>query len=109
MNTWKEFKKGEYKMKKLKNEYRSFLDDIEKNIKNKEDLDYIKERFVSFVDTVLDEMDSILEYKQEEMAKIEDTQKQLSEKMGQMQQVIDNIEKDIYTEDGFDFEIVCPY
>ena len=96
-------------MKKLKNEYRSFLDDIEKNIKNKEDLDYIKERFVSFVDTVLDEMDSILEYKQEEMAKIEDTQKQLSEKMGQMQQVIDNIEKDIYTEDGFDFEIVCPY
>lgn len=93
----------------LKNEYKSFLDDIEKNIKNKEDLDYIKERFVSFVDTVLDEMDSILEYKQEEMAKIEDTQKQLSEKMGQMQQVIDNIEKDIYTEDGFDFEIVCPY
>lgn len=109
MNTWKEFKKGEYKMRKLKNEYKSFLDDIEKNIKNKEDLDYIKERFVSFVDTVLDEMDSILEYKQEEMAKIEDTQKQLNEKMGQMQQVIDNIEKDIYAEDGFDFEIVCPY
>ena len=26
-----------------------------------------------------------------------------------MQQVIDNIEKDIYSEDGFDFEIVCPY
>ena len=83
-------------MRKLKNEYKSFLDDIEKNVKNKEDLDYIKERFVSFVDTVLDEMDYILDYKQEEMAKIEDTQKQLNEKMGQMQQVIDNIEKDIY-------------
>lgn len=96
-------------MRKLKNEYKSFLDDIEKNVKNKEDLDYIKERFVSFVDTVLDEMDYILDYKQEEMAKIEDTQKQLNEKMGQMQQVIDNIEKDIYAEDGFDFEIVCPY
>ena len=109
VNIWKEFKKGEDKMKKLKNEYKSFLDDIEKNIKNKEDLDYIKERFVSFVDVVLDEMDYILDYKQEEMEKIEDTQKQLNAKMGQMQQVIDHIEKDIYAEDGFDFEIVCPY
>lgn len=109
MNTWKEFKKGEDKMRKLKNEYKSFLDDIEKNIKNEEDLGYIRERFVSFVDAVLDEIDYILDYKQEEMEKIEDTQKQLSEKVEQMQQVIDNIEKDIYAEDGFDFEIVCPY
>ena len=26
----------------IKNEYKSFLDDIEKNIKNKEDLEYVK-------------------------------------------------------------------
>ena len=26
-----------------------------------------------------------------------------------MQGIIDNIEKDIYAEEGFDFEIVCPY
>lgn len=96
-------------MRKLKNEYKSFLDDIEKNVKNKEDLDYIKGRFTAFIDVVLDEIDYILEYKQEEMDKIEDTQNQLNEKIGQMQQVIDNIEKDIYAEDGFDFEIVCPY
>lgn len=96
-------------MRKLKNEYKSFLDDVEKNVKNKEDLDYIKGRFTTFIDVVLDEIDYILEYKQEEMDKIEDTQNQLNEKIGQMQQVIDNIEKDIYAEDGFDFEIVCPY
>lgn len=96
-------------MRKLKNEYKSFLDDIEKNIKNKEDLEYIKVRFASFLDVVLDEMDYILEFKQEEMNKLEDTQNQLSAKIGQMEQVIDNIEKDIYAEDGFDFEIVCPY
>ena len=29
--------------------------------------------------------------------------------MNKMQQIIDNIEKDIYSEDGFDFEIICPY
>lgn len=108
-NIWKEFKKGEYKMRKLKNEYKSFLDDIEKNIKDKEDLNYIQKRFASFLDVVLEEMDYILDYKEEEMQKLEDTQKQLDNKIGQMQQVIDNIEKDIYLEDGFDFEIVCPY
>ena len=93
----------------LKNEYKSFLDDIEKNIKNKEDLEYVKGRFTTFLDVVLDQMDYIMDYKKEEIAKLEDTQNKLSLQIGQMQQVIDNIEKDIYAEDGFDFEIVCPY
>ena len=78
----------------LKNEYKSFLDDIEKNIKNKEDLEYVKGRFASFLDIVLDQMDYIMEYKKEEIAKLEDTQNKLSSQIGQMQQVIDNIEKD---------------
>lgn len=93
----------------LKNEYKSFLDDIEKNVKNKEDLEYVKGRFASFLDIVLDQMDYIMNYKEEEMKKLEETQTELSARIEQMQQVIDNIEKDIYTEDGFDFEIVCPY
>lgn len=96
-------------MGKLKNEYKSFLDDIEKNIKNKEDLVYIKDRFASFLDVIMEQMDSITNYKKEEIEKLEETQKRLDEKMAKMQQVIDNIEKDIYAEDGFDFEIVCPY
>ena len=93
----------------LKNEYKSFLDDIEKNIKDKEDLEYVKQRFASFLDIVLDQMDYIMDYKQEEIAKLENTQNRLTSQINQMQQVIDHIEKDIYSEDGFDFEIVCPY
>ena len=96
-------------MKDIKNEYKSFLDDVEKKIKNKEDLDFVKLRFAQFVDVVLDKIDYIVDYKNEEMQKLEEAQKQIEEKMSKMQQVIDNIEKDIYVEDGFDFEIVCPY
>ena len=96
-------------MGKLKNEYKSFLDYIEKNRKNKEDLEYIKGRFASFLDVMLEQMDYIMDYKQEEIEKLESTQKDLDERLQKMQQVIDNIEKDIYAEDGFDFEIVCPY
>ena len=40
--------------------------------------------------------------------RLEASQKQIEDKMSRMQQVIDNIEKDIYDE-GFDFEITCPY
>ncbi len=96
-------------MRNIKNEYKSFLDDIEKNIKDKEDLEYIKKRFTSFLDIILDQMDNIIEYKKEEIGKLEEAQKQMEERMTKMQNVIDNIEKDIYAEDGFDFEIVCPY
>ena len=51
----------------LKSEYKSFLDDIEKNIKNKEDLEYIKKRFSNFLDIMLDQMDYISEYKKEQI------------------------------------------
>ena len=95
-------------MVSIKNEYKSFLDDIEKNIKNKEDLEYIKKRFADFLDVVLEKMDYILDYK-EEMNKLEEKQNQIEAKMAKMQKIIDNIENDIYSEDGYDFEITCPY
>lgn len=97
------------KMSLLKNEYKSFLDDIEKNIKDKDDLEYIKQRFSAFMDVVLNQMDSIMNYKDEKINELEKMQNELDARMAKMQQVIDHIEKDIYDEDGFDFEIVCPY
>ena len=93
----------------LRDEYNKFLSDIEKNLKNKEDLEYVKIRFSMFVDKVIDQMDMIMDYKEEKMNAIEEKQKEIDDKMGKMQQIIDNIEKDIYSEDGFDFEIICPY
>lgn len=96
-------------MTELKKEYKSFMDDIQKNIKNKEDLEYIQERFAKFLDVVLDQMDNLLNYKEEQMAELEKTQKDINEKIQKMQQTVDNIEKDIYEDDEYDFEIVCPY
>jgi DNA-directed RNA polymerase subunit RPC12/RpoP len=96
-------------MNDLKNEYKSFLDDIEKNIKNKEDLEYIKVRFASFLDVVLDKLEYIADYKASELKRLEEQQDKIEEKMSKMQKVINNIEKDIYTDEGYDFEIVCPY
>lgn len=92
----------------LKEEYKRFLEDVEKNLKNKEDLEYIKKRFSEFLDVILEKMENIMHYKEERMEEIEQTQLQLERKIDEMQKIIDNIEKDIYSED-FDFEIICPY
>ena len=96
-------------MAKLREEYNNFLKDIEKNLKNKEDLEYVKVRFSMFVDKVIHEMDMLVDYKTQKMNEIEQKQKEIDDKMSKMQQIIDNIEKDIYSDEGFDFEIICPY
>ena len=94
---------------KLREEYQKFLEDMEKNLKNKEDLNYVKARFSMFVEKVIDEMDMLIDYKEQRMMELEEKQKEIDGKIDQMQQIIDNIEKDIYSEEGFDFEIICPY
>ena len=96
-------------MIKLKDEYDKFLQDIEKEIKDEKQLEYIKVRFAMFVDKVIDKIDMILDYKEERMIELEEKQKEIENKIGNIQQIIDNIEKDIYSEEGFDFEIICPY
>ena len=96
-------------MAKLREEYKKFLEDIEKNLKNKEDLEYVKVRFSMFVDKVIDEMDMLVDYKAQKMSELEQKQKEIEDKMSKMQQIIDNIEKDIYSDEGFDFEIICQY
>ena len=93
----------------LKDNYTSFLEDIEKNIKNKEDLEYIKLRFADFLNVVLNQMDHIMNYKESEVENLEKKHKELEKKKKKIETIVENIEKDIYSDDGFDFEIVCPY
>ena len=82
---------------------------FEKNIKNLDDLNYIKERFAKFMDVVIEKMDQVLDFKNQELDHLLEMQKGLENRMDKMQRIIDNIEKDIYSDEGFDFEIICPY
>ncbi|MBR3002268.1 MAG: hypothetical protein IKF38_01675 [Clostridia bacterium] len=114
-------------MSELKKEFKSFMEDIEKNIKNKEDLDYVKNRTADFMNVVIDQMENVLNYKEEKISQIEKIQNDIEEKISNMQQDIADIEQEIYVEDedliydeisdiddleelsDYDFEIVCPY
>lgn len=96
-------------MKNLKQEYNSFVKDLKKNVKDPKDLQYTLTRFSDFFDVMLDQIELITVHNEKKFQEVEEKQKQLEEKTSRIQSVIDNIERDIYEEDGFDFEIICPY
>lgn len=91
-------------MSELKEKLQQFTKDIEENIESKKDLAYIKEKISELCMFFLDEMDKLVDdvaIKQEDMER----------KIAKMQNSIEKIEKDIYIDDeeGYDYEIVCPY
>lgn len=96
-------------MARLKDEFNNFLKDIEQNLKNEKDIEYVKERFAQFFDAVSEQIDCVLTYKEEKIKDLEDKQKDMFQKMEKMQHSLENIERDIYSEEAFDFEIICPY
>ena len=96
-------------MARLNDAYKKLVEDLNQNIKNKEDLAYVKEKLADFVDIVIQELNGVVRFKEDKMDQLEQTQRELDAKINKMQQILDNIEKDIYSDDGFDFEIVCPY
>ena len=78
-------------MAKLKKEFKSFLEDIENNLKNQEDLQYVKTRFEKFVDSIMDEIDMVVADQEDRMNELEENQKQMESKMSKMQEILDNI------------------
>ena len=90
-------------MSVFKDNYTSFLKDMEENIKNKEDLEYIKKRFEQLYNQIESSSSN------NKIAEMENKLKDLENKQNEIDEKVSNIEKDIYSEEGFDFEIVCPY
>lgn len=57
----------------------------------------------------MDDLNQQIEKLLKEMQEMKENQKIMAEKIEKMQQVINHLESDIYLDEGFDFEIVCPY
>lgn len=98
--------------KKFESEYKKIIKDAEKNFKNNEDVEYLKKRLSIFVDVVESEIDKVclkMDEKIEKIEEIEKKQEAMEKQMTSLQQIVDNIENDIYDEEGFDFDIICPY
>ena len=96
-------------MANLKKRFNEILEDLEKNIKNKEDLEYIKSQVYNISLLFLDEMDKITELNLDRINVMLEREKELGHKIARMEKIMNNIEKEVFVSHECDFEIICPY
>ena len=96
-------------MANLKKKLNEIIEDLEKNIKNKEDLEYIKSQIYNISLLFLDEIDKIAELNLGRLNVMISREKELSKRIVAMEKALDNIQKEMYISPECDFEIICPY
>lgn len=98
-------------MSELSQRFNAIISDIEKNLKNKEDVEYVKAQITNVAVLFMDTIDVLTQINEQKIQKIEQKQEELDKKLSKVDTIVNGIEKDIYEEDdnSYDFEIVCPY
>ena len=93
----------------LKKEMKSFLNDMNENIKDEKELIYVKERTAKLLDVIAEEIEKIMNYKEDKINAIIKKQEQEEKKLQELKERIDNVYEDIYDEQDDSFSISCPY
>lgn len=97
-------------MADLKKKLNAILSDLDKNVKNKEDLEYVKSQIYNISMLFLDEIDKLAEMNIEKMNAMIEREKDLSNRINAMEKMIENIESEMIIDDEpLDFTIQCPY
>ena len=97
-------------MSDIKGKYKKVIEDLEKNIKDPNDLLYAKEKIMEITLIFMDIIDRLTALTDARIKEIEEKQEEINNRISNVQSIVNEIEGDIYEEDdGYEFEIVCPY
>ena len=97
-------------MAELNVKFKQILDEIEKNLKNKEDLEYVKTQVFKLYNLFFDEMNRIEEVAYSKVEALAGMQSALEEKVESIENKLKSMEKELFIEDEeSDFSITCPY
>ncbi|MCI8621589.1 MAG: hypothetical protein HFJ50_07875 [Clostridia bacterium] len=96
-------------MANLKKKFNAIMADLESNIKNQEDMEYIKSQVYNIALLFLDEIDNITELSLDRMNVMLEREKELAHKVTKMERALNNLEKEVFVSQEGDFEIICPY
>lgn len=96
-------------MSELNDEYNKIIEDIEKKITNPQDQKYIKEKISDMSMIFVKLMDKLTDSMEEKLEEIQDSQMILEKRLSKIEQSVGEIENDIYDEEDFELQIVCPY
>ena len=96
-------------MSKLSEEYLKILNDIDKNISDEDEKQYVLKKISELSSLYMDIIDRVTSVNSKRMDELEKCQDELEEKLDKVKGTVELIKKDIYEDDDYDFEIVCPY
>ncbi len=97
------------KVSKLQDNFNAIIKKIEKRITDKEELDFIKQQIADLSMLYIDELNKIMDLSERQVNQVYENQKILEKKLADVERGMNNIEKELFVEDEYDFEIVCPY
>lgn len=97
-------------MSEVGGKYKQIIEDLEKQIKDPKELEFVKEKFSELSLFFIDIIDRLTSLTDARIKELEEKQKDLISRVGSIQTTVDGIENDIYEDDdNYEFEIVCPY
>lgn len=97
-------------MTQLSDEYREIIKDIEFNIKDEKQLEYIKNQIFKITDLFMEKMEKILNISETKIKLMEEKQNEIDKKMESLSNIVNGIERDIYMEEQEEeIQIICPY
>ena len=102
-------------MSNINAEFKEILETLEKNMKNKDDLELVKVQMFNLYNLFFDEVTNLETLANSRMAEMAGKQKDVDERLGKIEKEIKNISVDIYgeeeneDEEDYNFTIECPY
>ena len=98
-------------MSDLDKKFKTIISNIEKNLKNQEDINYVKEQIYNMYTIFLDEFEQLQTECNEKVDQMTLKCKILDDRMSEIEDSVDRIQKDIYISDNedYDLDINCPY
>lgn len=97
-------------MSEINGKYKQIMEDLEQNIKDPQELNFVKDKFSELSMLFIDMLDRVTKLTDNKIQEIEEKQQEISSKINSVQALVDEIEGDIYEDDeNYEFEIVCPY
>ena len=96
-------------MSKVSEEYLKIIREIGEHISNEEERKYVLDKVSELSSLYIDLIDRATEINDKKINAIEEKQRELDEKLAKVNGYVNLIKKDIYEDEDYDFEIVCPY
>jgi len=96
-------------MANINTKFKKILSDLEENIKDEQELEYVKAQMFNLYNILFEEVNKIEELANEKIAAILEIQVQMEAKVSKLEQDLTELQKDIYEGEDSEISILCPY